>query len=114
MKIVEDYDSNSIPDVEVSCGSLDTICDSYETGLSKVDVASDSEQSHNKSSSSSNYSMDSIYGVDSEQDSQEGKENLSKKRPNSADHSEAKAKKHKSDDDSMNEDDLGEGFLIFF
>lgn len=111
LKIVEDYDSNSIPDEDEGCRSVDTSCDSYETGLSRADVASDSE--HKKSSSSSNFSMDSIYGVNSELDFEERMENLGKKRPNSADDNDAKTKKHKNDNDSMNEDDLGRIFVIF-
>ncbi|XP_055305964.1 uncharacterized protein LOC129570401 [Sitodiplosis mosellana] len=112
LKIVEDYDSNSIPDAEISTdqSSLDT---SGETKLSKAEATSDSEKSHDKSSSSSNRSMDSIYGVGSELEYQaEEKENLGEKRPNSVDHGKEQAKKHKTSADSMSKEDLEDGEIL--
>lgn len=107
LKIVEDYDSNGVPDAETSneqIESLDTSCDTS----SKVEYISDSETVHNKSTSSSNLSMDFMYGLEMNSKASEKGNILAKKRPILTDASNEQAKKPKTIVDMETGDELGD------
>lgn len=107
LKIVEDYDSNDVPDEETSnerTETLDTSCDAS----SKVEYISDSETVHNKSTSSSNQSMDFMYGLGMDSKASEKGNNSAKKRPILTDACNEQAKKPKTVIDMEIGDELGD------